>query len=85
MLCALAVVREAQQLGQRVVILASHDSDLEPALDEAVSLNRAKVETMCRDSPDRHPKQLRCRRQRLWNTRLGEDTFQASRDLNAYS
>ena len=83
-LCAFAVVREAQQLGHRVVILASHDSDLEPALDEAVALNRAKVETMRWDSPDRHPKQLRCR-QRLWNTRLDERAFRASRGLNPYS
>ena len=29
-LCALAVVREAQRPGHNVIILASHDSDLEP-------------------------------------------------------
>lgn len=45
-LCALAVVREARR-SDGVVILASHDSDLEPALDEAVDLQQAKIETMC--------------------------------------
>ncbi|MDO5066409.1 MAG: hypothetical protein Q4D96_03925 [Propionibacteriaceae bacterium] len=83
-LCALALVREARQPGNRVVILASHDSDLEPALDEAVALSRAKVETMRWDSPGRHTKQLRCERQRLWSTRLDERAFHASRDLTPY-
>jgi uncharacterized LabA/DUF88 family protein len=44
-LCALAVIREARDPNIDVVILASQDTDLEPALDEALSLGKAKVET----------------------------------------
>ncbi len=43
-LCALALVREAQRPDVDLVILASHDSDLEPALDEALVLGSAKIE-----------------------------------------
>lgn len=44
-LCALALVREAASAENDLVILASHDTDLEPALDEAVEQGHAKVET----------------------------------------
>ncbi len=85
-LCALAVVREARRPGNNVVILASHDSDLEPALDEAFDLNGAKIEIFRWDSPTRYTYQLRCtdRRRRLWCTKLDEQAFVASRDLTPY-
>jgi hypothetical protein len=44
-LCALAVVREAASPANDLVILASHDTDLEPALDEALRQGNAKIET----------------------------------------
>ncbi len=84
-LCALAVVREAQRPGHNVVILASHDSDLEPALDEAVELGSAKIETMRWDSKDSFTYQLRCSKERLWTTRMDEKAFVASRDLTPYA
>ncbi|EPH03766.1 hypothetical protein HMPREF1531_01191 [Propionibacterium sp. oral taxon 192 str. F0372] len=85
MLCALTVVREARR-SDGVVILASHDSDLEPALDEAVDLQQAKIETMCWQPPRPNSfiYQLRCERQRLWCTRMNEEAFVASRDLTPY-
>ncbi len=43
-LCALALVREAQDPDIELVILASQDTDLEPALDEALMLRKAKIE-----------------------------------------
>lgn len=45
-LCALALVREASAADVDLVILASHDSDLAPALDEAIRLSSSKVETL---------------------------------------
>ncbi|HEY4420939.1 MAG TPA: hypothetical protein VGN22_15560 [Pseudonocardia sp.] len=50
-LCALAMVREARSPDVDLGILASHDSDLEPALDEAIALQYAKVETFSRSDP----------------------------------
>ncbi len=88
-LCALALVREAADPGVDLVVLASSDSDLEPALDEALRLGSAKVETVSwydPSQPGRCP-QLRPtdRARRLWNTRMGEDEFQRSRDRTDYT
>ncbi|MEN3360048.1 MAG: hypothetical protein V7637_4030 [Mycobacteriales bacterium] len=88
-LCALALVREAADPGVDLVILASSDSDLEPALDEALRLGSAKVETVSWHDPAQpgRRQQLRPtdRARRLWNTRLGENEFQRSRDLTNYA
>ena len=46
-LCALAAVREAQGPATDLVILASSDSDLAPAIDEVQRLACAKIETFC--------------------------------------
>ncbi len=86
-LCALALVREALADDVDMVILASSDSDLEPALDEVLRLSTAKLETCCwynaqtRIGYQVHPTD---RSRRIWNTRLPEPTFRASRDLNDY-
>lgn len=53
-LCALAVVREARDSNIDIVILASQDSDLEPALDEALAMNCVKVETASWFDPVNH-------------------------------
>lgn len=86
-LCALALVREARHPDVDLVVLASHDSDLEPALDEAISTQSAKVETFCwwdRTQPYR-TRQLRPGSGRsLWNTRLGETEFVNCWDRNKY-
>jgi hypothetical protein len=74
---ALAVVREVQRSDVDLVILASHDSDLEPALDEALALGLTKIETFWYDPAQRHRiRQLRPGSGRtIWNTRLGETEF----------
>ena len=87
-LCALAVVREAQRADVDLVILASHDSDLEPALDEALALRSAKIETFSwYDPAQRHRiRQLRPGTGRsIWNTRLGESEFRNCWDLTNYA
>lgn len=45
MFCALAEVREAHLPDVGVVVLASQDSDPEPALDEGLRMGTAKIET----------------------------------------
>ncbi|MFT3876916.1 MAG: NYN domain-containing protein [Propioniciclava sp.] len=76
-LCALAVVREAARQDIDLVILASHDSDLEPAIDEARELTQAKIETFRWNSPDSFVYQLRSgdRSRPIWCTKLDERSF----------
>ena len=86
-LCALAAVREARNAMTDLVILASSDSDLAPALDEARQLGTAKIETFCwYDEPSRLGFQLHPidRTRRLWNTRLNEAAFRACGDPSSY-
>ena len=75
-LCALALVRHSRRDDIDLVILASLDSDLIPALDEAV-LSGAKVETFSWWSPEQRGFEMRLsdRERRLWNTRLNEEQF----------
>lgn len=86
-LCALAAVREAQDPATDLVVLASSDSDLAPALDEVRRLASAKIETFCwYDEAARRGYQLHPsdRSRPLWNTRLYESAFRASWDLTNY-
>ncbi len=86
-LCALAVVRETRRADVDLVILASHDSDLEPALDEALALHMAKIETFAwHDTTQPYRiRQLRPGTGRsIWNTRLGETEFRNCWDLSNY-
>lgn len=88
-LCALAVVREARNPDIDAVVLASHDTDLVPALDEAYAMNCAKIETFCWYDPARRGtgRQLRLtnRARNLWNTRLGSVEFDNCRDRTNYT
>ena len=82
-LCALALVREART--SSVVILASQDSDLVPALDEALSLNTARIETFSWYSRgNRRSLELRPESQPIWNTRLEESDFLECIDVRTY-
>lgn len=87
-LCALAAVSEAQQPDTDLVVLASSDSDLAPALDEVRRLGTAKIETFCwydvqaRLGYQLHPTD---RTKPVWNTRLTEREFRASWDPEDYS
>jgi len=89
-LCALAVVREAADPDVDLVILASTDTDLLPAIEEARTLGTAKIETASWYHPS-HPPHARGFELRLgrghhphWNTRLTETDFTAARDLTRY-
>jgi uncharacterized LabA/DUF88 family protein len=88
-LCALALVREAASSSTDLVILASRDSDLRPALDEALDLGRAKIETTTWHDPLRpgqcRPLQPDDEKRRLWNTRLSETEFQRSLDRRNFA
>ncbi len=87
--CALAVVSEAQDPDTDLVILASHDTDLIPALEFAASHTDTKIETIQWYNPD--PKVLPYTPKDLghdlhiWNTRLDEDVFRHSLDPTDYS
>lgn len=82
-LCALALVRETRK--SNLVVLASHDSDLVPALDEALSLQMARIETTSwYFSKNRRSLELRPETQRVWNTRLDEHDFISCLDHRNY-
>jgi hypothetical protein len=86
-LCALALVREAAAAVTDLVILCSQDTDLEPALDEAIALGSAKIETTswfdpC--SPNASREIRPARGTRIWNTRLNATAFAACRDTHLY-
>lgn len=83
-LCALAVMRNTTATEIDLVIMASHDSDLEPAIEEAHSLaNGTKIETVSWFNPalkagrsKMNPKTS----SNIWNTALGHKEFLASLD-----
>lgn len=86
-LCALALVREARNPDVDLVILASSDSDLVPALDEALTQGTAKVETVCwydKTQPWRISQLRPGSGRRIWNTQLGETEFSNSWDRTSY-
>jgi hypothetical protein len=85
--CALALIREARDPNIDLVILTSQDTDLEPALDEALSLRTAKVETASwYDNGDRQTsKEIRPRKPAsIWNTRLNVQAFISAQDRKDY-
>lgn len=86
-LCALALVREAMSANTDLAVLASQDTDLEPALEEAAKLGHAKVETASWFQPTapHASKEIRSTSgYRVWNTRLNQNDFVAARDLTKY-
>lgn len=85
-MCALALVRESLDPDIDLVILASQDSDLVPALDEAIAFGSAKIETFAWFEPKRRHKspEIRPERHRIWNTRMGESEFLRCFDLTLY-
>lgn len=79
-LCALATARHAATTGH-LVILASHDSDLEPAVDFARSFRAAKVEGLQWTNPGvQYGYRLKSSTPGFWTTTLGPDQFAASLD-----
>jgi NYN domain len=82
-LCALALIREARDQATDLLVLASSDSDLAPAVDEARALGSAKIETCCWWEPQNRGHQIKPD-VAVWNTRLGEQTFRLSHDPTKY-
>lgn len=80
-LVAINLVRLAETGEHDVVVLAAHDTDLEPALEMAAEKGRAKVET-CGWEGERR---LRIPGRTLWHTALGASRMVASRDRKDYS
>ena len=86
-LCALALLRLARADDIDLVIVASHDSDLKPALDEAIDLRAAKIETCAWTRPDLGPyfRQMSpTPPRRVWHTRLQYADFKKSFDPTVY-
>lgn len=84
-LCALTVVEQSRAADIDLVILASHDTDLEPSLDAALDIGTARIETCQWWNPDFRTKQLRpTDGRRVWNTRMGASVYDASRDRHIY-
>ncbi len=81
-LCALSVVRNVQSKDVDLVILASHDSDLGPALEEAFSLNLGhKVETASWFNPGNQKFRSQIKTDvKVWNTRLTKTEYRLSLD-----
>lgn len=79
-LFALHFVKLAVASTYDVVVLASHDTDFEPALEMAIADGTCAVET-CGWVGGRIP---RCGGRRLWHTALGPDEFKKSRDPRPY-
>lgn len=78
---ALDVVRSADRHEADIVVLASHDTDMEPALETALENTDVRIETAgwvgCRV--------LRVPGQRIWHTALNGGHFVASRDRRDYT
>ena len=85
-LCALALVREAQDPDIELAILASQDTDLEPALDEALVFGRAEIETASWHVPyTSRSKEIRpTYPQKIWNTKMDKRTFLLTLDPRDY-
>jgi hypothetical protein len=87
-LCALALIREARRPETDVVVLAAQDTDLIPAIDEAIQLGSAKIETFSWYEPSRAQGRQQLRPssgKSIWNTRLGGKEFTNCKDTNDYT
>lgn len=84
-MCALALVRLARSGNYDVVTLASRDTDLAPALDEAHKLQTAKIEaSKWYDPSDRRTFGNIKTDARIWTTSMKRDHFTASLDPREY-
>lgn len=78
---ALELVRSADRHTADVVVLASHDTDMEPALATALEADNVTIETVGWD----RCRVLRVPGVRLWHTRLYGEQFVNSRDRKDYT
>ncbi|WP_175953477.1 NYN domain-containing protein [Schaalia sp. Marseille-Q2122] len=85
-LCALYLVRLARSGQYDVVVLASRDTDLAPALDEAAQLSGCKVEAVKWYDPSNRSTWGRIRTaSSIWTTNMEREHFLASLDTRDYS
>lgn len=85
-LCALSLVRLARSGHYDVVVLASRDTDLAPAIDEAAQVGTAKIEAVKwfdRDVP--HSRGNLPTETKIWTTSLTYQHFQNCLDHDNYS
>lgn len=83
-LCAISLIREANHAG--LVVLASQDTDLLPAIEEAHAISKAKIETCSWFSESNvRSKELWSPKARILNTRLGEIEYSQCIDDFDYS
>lgn len=80
-LIAINLVRLAQAGEHDVLVLAAHDTDLEPALEMAAISGRSKIETAGWDGSRR----LRVPGRTLWHTTLDQSDMQRSLDPKDYA
>lgn len=80
-LVALDLVRSADRHDADVVVLASHDTDMEPALEAAMQNDDVRVETVGWD----RCRVLRVPSKRIWHTKLRAPHFVSSRDRKDYT
>ena len=77
---AIDLIRLADSGAVDVIVVASHDTDLEPALELAGSHGRTKIETAGWVGA----KRLRVPGRNIWHTALDEHGFARSRDFRPY-
>ncbi|QFS89125.1 hypothetical protein FIV07_00125 [Mycobacterium sp. THAF192] len=82
-LVALKLVELAQSSDYDLVILAAHDTDLEPALEVAVSY-AAPSGPVIETAGWQSCKRLRPNGSRLWHTFMDSGAFESSRDRKQY-
>lgn len=84
-LCALALTRLARSGEYGCVVLASRDTDLVPALEEAHDSGiRVEAAKWYRKEDRETRGSFKVEGWKLWTTSMGEDDFQASRDPKQY-
>jgi hypothetical protein len=79
-LVALELVDLARAGRHDVVVLASHDTDMEPAIERALAARRVGIETAGWQGARR----LRPQGRNVWHTALDANDFMATRDTNNY-
>jgi hypothetical protein len=84
-LCALAVVSAAARSDVDLVVLATHDRDLDPAVSAVQHAATARIEGFQWYGGRGKPTGRLRGDGHLWCTRIDEDGFTASRDIHDYS
>jgi hypothetical protein len=84
-LVALETVQLVQSGAYDVVILAAHDTDLEPALEVALRVVAAAGRPTIETAGWKDCKRLRAHGSQTWHTFLNQGHYQAARDRKLYS